>query len=157
MTMHPCVSQCLRVKSSQGVSLEWGVFVLWQWLHNQMQPGHLYNVVAVKLSNFSNLHFSKKIFTFIIFLTKKLIPIDTLTMKIGRKLRNIWINIKNKSQCEMSKNLQNIFTISYRTANSRSLFLQWFVNLFGALTVLCFFFIIILANYHYSSKDNHKP
>ena len=55
----------------------------------------------------------------------------------------------------MSKNLQNIFTISYRTANSRSLFLQWFVNLFGALTVL--FFIIILANYHYSSKDNHKP
>ena len=36
-------------------------------------------------------------------------------------------------------------------------FLQWFVNLFGALTVLCFFFIIILANYHYSSKDNHKP
>ena len=70
MTMHPCVSQCLRVKSSQGVSLEWGVFVLWQWLHNQMQPGHLYNVVAVKLSNFSNLHFSKKIFTFIIFLTK---------------------------------------------------------------------------------------
>ena len=57
----------------------------------------------------------------------------------------------------MSKNLQNIFTISYRTANSRSLFLQWFVNLFDALTVLCFFFIIILANYHYSSKDNHKP
>ena len=57
----------------------------------------------------------------------------------------------------MSKNLQNIFTISYRTANSHSLFLQWFVNLFGALTVLCIFFIIILPNYHYSSKDNHKP
>ena len=152
MTMHPCVSQCLRVKSSQGVSLEWGVFVLWQWLHNQMQPGHLYNVVAVKLSNFSNLHFY-----FYHISHKKLIPIDTLTMKIGRKLRNIWINIKNKSQCEMSKNLQNIFTISYRTANSHSLFLQWFVNLFGALTVLCFFFIIILPNYHYSSKDNHKP
>ena len=39
----------------------------------------------------------------------------------------------------MSKNLQNILTISYRTANSHSLFLQRFVNLFGALTVLCFF------------------
>ena len=156
MTMHPCVSQCLRVKSSQGVSLEWGVFVLWQWLHNQMQPGHLYNVVAVKLSNFSNLHIRKKNYFYHIS-HKKLIPIDTLTMKIGRKLRNIWINIKNKSQCEMSKSLQNIFTISYRTANSHSLFLQWFVNLFGALTVLCFFFIIILPNYHYSSKDNHKP
>ena len=39
-----------------------------------------------------------------------------------------------------SKNLQNIFTISYRTANSHSLFLQWFVNLFGALTVLFLFY-----------------
>ena len=57
----------------------------------------------------------------------------------------------------MSKNLQNILTICYRTANSHSLFLQRFVNLFGALTVLCFFFIIILPNYYYSSKDNHKP
>ena len=57
----------------------------------------------------------------------------------------------------MSKNLQNILTICYRTANAHSLFLQRFVNLFGALTVLCFFFIIILPNYYYSSKDNHKP
>ena len=69
-------------------------------------------------------------------------------MKIGRKLRNIWIVIKNKSQCEMSKNLQNILTICYRTANSHSLFLQRFVNLFGALmhcvSFLSLFFQIII-------------